>query len=251
MHGTIAVLMALSGMGCHHKSCDVVPTTACYTATYNSCYTAPVVMNGCYSSACYSAPVYDSCYSSATYTAPVYDSCYSSACYTPTVHRARRGGGLFGGLFSCFKKRHAVVDSCYSSCYSAPVYDSCYSGGYSASMPVYGDFTPAMSGQVISTGSIYGGDVIYGSTQGAYGSVQGGSYVAPAAATPEPPAVSGDAATGDVAPPPPVPSAEVDAPAASDLTTPPAVPNPADVLPDAPAVPSVPGIEAPPAPATP
>ena len=42
MQGTIAMLMALSGLGCHHKSCAPVVVDSCYTSGYNSCYAAPV-----------------------------------------------------------------------------------------------------------------------------------------------------------------------------------------------------------------
>ena len=110
MQGTIVMLMALSGLGCHHKSCDVtyVPsyygTGACYSG---SCYGggyATVAEPSCYSG-CYSSG-YSGCYSSG------YSGCYSS------------GYGCYGGGY----------DSCYSGCYSSGYgcygggYDSCYSG---------------------------------------------------------------------------------------------------------------------------
>ena len=40
MQGTIAVLMALSGLGCHHKHCASMPVMApaCYSACYGGCY---------------------------------------------------------------------------------------------------------------------------------------------------------------------------------------------------------------------
>ena len=101
MQGTVAVLMALSGLGCHHKSHDVATyAPACYSAPaydacYSSCYSAPVVYDACYSSSCYSAPIMDSCYST-----PIYDACYSSACYSAVDYCApRKKCGLFGGLF--------------------------------------------------------------------------------------------------------------------------------------------------------
>src|SRR5271157_2225866 len=99
MQGTIVMLMALSGLGCHHKSCDVayVPsyydTGACYGGCYGGGY-ATVVEPSCYSG-CYSSG-YSGCYSSG------YGGCY---------------GGCYGGGY----------DSCYSGCYGGG-YDSCYSG---------------------------------------------------------------------------------------------------------------------------
>ena len=74
MQGTIVMLMALSGLGCHHKGCDVVYTPSCYSG---GCY------GGCYATA-YATVVEPSCYSAC------YSGCYSggySGCY----------GGCYGG----------------------------------------------------------------------------------------------------------------------------------------------------------
>ena len=39
MQGTIVMLMALSGLGCHHKSCDVAYAPSCYSGgCYGGCY---------------------------------------------------------------------------------------------------------------------------------------------------------------------------------------------------------------------
>ena len=38
MQGTIVMMLALSGLGCHHKSCAPVNVSACYSACYSSCY---------------------------------------------------------------------------------------------------------------------------------------------------------------------------------------------------------------------
>ena len=38
MQGTIVMLMAMSGLGCHHKHRDVAPVSACYSSCYSSCY---------------------------------------------------------------------------------------------------------------------------------------------------------------------------------------------------------------------
>ncbi|MGZ3472091.1 MAG: hypothetical protein ACXWO1_20595, partial [Isosphaeraceae bacterium] len=58
MQGTIVMLMALSGLGCHHKSCDVAYAPSCYSGScYSGCY------GGCYSGD-YATIVEPSCYSS-------------------------------------------------------------------------------------------------------------------------------------------------------------------------------------------
>ena len=68
MQGTIVMMMALSGLGCHHKSCAPV-APACYDSCYSSCYSAPVVADcGTCGPTSYVAPA---CYSSC------YGSCYS------------------------------------------------------------------------------------------------------------------------------------------------------------------------------
>ena len=75
MQGTIVMLMALSGLGCHHKSCDVAyappyyGTGACYGGYYDGGY-ATVVGPSCYSD-CYSSG-YSGCYSIG------YGGCYDS-----------------------------------------------------------------------------------------------------------------------------------------------------------------------------
>ncbi len=45
MQATVVMLMALTGLGCHHKKCEPVYETSCYSSCYSS--------SGCYSS-CYS-----------------------------------------------------------------------------------------------------------------------------------------------------------------------------------------------------
>ena len=58
MQGTIVMLMALSGLGCHHKACDTAYAPSCYSGgCYGGCYAteySTVVEPSCYS-ACYSA----------------------------------------------------------------------------------------------------------------------------------------------------------------------------------------------------
>jgi len=43
MQGTVVMLMALSGLGCHHKSCVTTVAPACYSSCYGSCYSSPAV----------------------------------------------------------------------------------------------------------------------------------------------------------------------------------------------------------------
>lgn len=155
MHGTVVMLMALSGLGCHYKHADVVYAPSCYSgvadACYSSCYSSSVIQPACYSS-CYSASCYSSCYSEA---------CYSSSCYSSCYSGRKHGffGKHFGKLGGLFKKHHRtayVADSCYSSCYSsscytetyASCYSGCYSSGYAPAVfgteaPIYGTPIPA------------------------------------------------------------------------------------------------------------
>src|SRR5271165_3087587 len=89
MQGTVMMLMALSGLGCHNKGCDVA-------------YAAPTY--GCYSSGCY-ANVYPGFVSPQSYTG-CYTGCYSG-CYADVYGGGCFGGGCYGGGYS----------SCYSACY--------------------------------------------------------------------------------------------------------------------------------------
>ena len=114
MHGTVVMLMALSGLGCHHKHADVAYVPSCYTSSYDSCYSS-------YEPSCYSG-----CYSSADYIG----GCYSESCYSdpwPSCYSERRGCFLkrpfHGGPVKKHHRSHAPIEtSCYSSYYSG-----CYS----------------------------------------------------------------------------------------------------------------------------
>ncbi|HKM55270.1 MAG TPA: hypothetical protein VJY33_17830, partial [Isosphaeraceae bacterium] len=171
MQGTIVMLMALSGLGCHHKSCDVAfapsyyGSGGCYGGCYGGDYST-VVEPSCYSS-CY-ADGYSGCYSGG------YGGCYSGGYgggygYDDSGYGCgggRRGCGLFRALFSCFGGwgrgsgcfggHHRRYDSCYAADYG------CYSTGYSdyapavfgSSMPIYE--TPISSGQAMVAPSKYG-----------------------------------------------------------------------------------------------
>lgn len=152
MQGTIAVLVALSGLGCHHKSCDTYCPPACYSSHYDGCYASACYSYamptsqwmGCYSG-CYSltqAAYWDSCYGSACY-----GSCYGSACYASACYGGCYGscyGGCYGGhrrmrhhhgLFGC--KRN----SCEVCCASGQMMPY-GGGGWPMGMPVFGTYTP-------------------------------------------------------------------------------------------------------------
>jgi len=171
MQGTVVMLLALSGLGCHHKQCAPAYAETCYSSCYSgsSCYSSTCYSSGCYSS-CYSG---SSCYSSCYSGSSCYSSCYSgsscySSCYTET---------------SCYSSCYTET-SCYSSCYSGPKHkhglfghkrrscsaccapapmpvaascDPC-SMGYSG-VPVYGTYTPVYdgypSGQYVGSGQSY------------------------------------------------------------------------------------------------
>ena len=205
MHGTVVMLMALSGLGCHYKHADVAYTPSCYSgvadACYSSCYSSSVIQPACYSS-CYS-----SCYSEACYS----DSCYSS-CYSGRKHgHFKKGFGLFHGLF---KKHHrrAVVESCYSSCYST---------GYAPA--VFGSSMP-----------------IYETPMNAAPATTAPATTAPATTAPATTAPAGNdlyrggqpAQSIDTPPAPPEPVGAEPAPNASDL-----VPDASDLVPGADSVP--------------
>ena len=123
MQGTMVVLMALSGLGCHHKHCEVAYAPACYSSCYDGGW------GGChgasYVSGCYSAPVVvESCYSAG----------YGGGCYSSGHGGKHGGGGFLGRLFGHKKNRGGCHDVVYSACYDAGYssgYSACYSSGYS------------------------------------------------------------------------------------------------------------------------
>ena len=162
MQGTVVMLMALSGLGCHHKSAPVY-APASYSSCYSSCYSSPqaapvvdccptsYVAPSCYS-ACYSTSYsgcYTSCYSSSCYSTTSYDSCYSASagasCYSGGQRKHRHG--IFAGLFGHKKARRC------DTCNDFPVASGCYSTGYNSGFyggtyapAVYGSYTPAVNG---------------------------------------------------------------------------------------------------------
>ncbi|MDG3006939.1 hypothetical protein [Paludisphaera mucosa] len=207
MHGTVVMLMALSGLGCHHKHADVAYVPSCYSSISDGCY------SGCYSSTSYETPYATGCYSSADYIG----GCYSESCYSggfPSCYSERRGCFLtrlfHGGLF---KKHHRgsyapIETSCYSSCYSSS-YEPAVFG---TSLPIYE--TPWASAQVPSK-SIY----TIPSTQL--------PTTSEAPATPAPTAPAPAAAPADA------PKTTTPDETAAPSTTPPPPPTPASAVEDA------------------
>jgi hypothetical protein len=158
MQGMMVMLMAMSGLGCHHGHSGYA-ASACYDACYSS-----ASFSGCYDD--YAATAYSACYDGGS--AACYGACFDSgpscytydSCYAP---EAPTGCCLFRGLKRLFGKHHrsSCYDSCYGSCYTAgyDAYDSCYSSCYG--QPVFGSYTPVYSG-----GSYGIGAMSYGSAQG-------------------------------------------------------------------------------------
>jgi hypothetical protein len=197
MQGTVVMLMALSGLGCHNKSCDVVYAPPLYSCFSGGCY-ANVYPPAYVSPSCYSG-----CYSSG------YSGCYSG----------HHGCGLFAKLFSCFK--HSGCYGCYgcygggSGCYGSG--DSCYGGMYGSYASYDAPYAPPIFGYALQYN--YGG---MDSNQ-APSSVTGSAPVPSEAVPPVPP---------NPVPSTPVPSAPV--PAATPPATPPPPPGPGNVVPPIP-----------------
>lgn len=254
MQGTIVMLMALSGLGCHHKGCnDCYSAPAVVSSCYSACYDVGYVASapGCYSSAqscyggyegCYSL---SSCYSSACYSmpAPACGSCGSNACGggCGASYASHGCGRKHRGLFGCLKRKMcggcAPVASCYGGygCYGGN-WASCY-GGWSTAGYTMGSYTPVYGGQIIS-GPVYSSGQVIGSPVYSSGQVVGSSQAVYSAPVTTPaPAAAGDAAPA--APAESAPAAEA-APAAE-----PTPPPPADNLPAAEEAPATPPAPAP------
>lgn len=248
MQGTIVMLMALSGLGCHHKNCAPAYAPACYDSCYSGCY------SGCYSSPAVIDPmptsyVAPSCYSEC------YSSCYGGAYYVPTAYEScspcGRRPGLLARLFGklCGRGSGACYDfpvaaACYGGSYSDACYSACYSGCYSGcyggtSYPaVYGVESPIISspqGGVITGGSAYPAGQMIGTTAAPQGSVSMPVEAAPATASPA------EAAPATPTPAPADTNAPPEAPKPADVDTPPAPagaappPAPAEAAPEKPA----------------
>ena len=240
MQGTVIMLMALSGLGCHHKGSAPAVMASCYAQTcyssgYSGCYSggyaspqveyaptsyvAPSCYSECYSS-CYSA-AYAGCYSAASYGSG--GSCYGGSCY---------GGGQKHrhGLFGHRRKSCgacAPVAACYSSCYGGEMM-----GGGSYSPAIYGSYTP-----VYGSGQTYGTSPMYGSGQAVPQSMDRMTAPsAPAAPVAEPLMPEDKPAAEKPATPPPPPAAVAPTVAPADPVAP-VIEKPATPPPPAPAVP--------------
>jgi hypothetical protein len=243
MQGTIVMLMALSGLGCHHRDCAPAVAPACYDIGYS----APVVADcaPCAQTSYVAPSSYSDCYSTG------YSGCYSAGYTVPTgncfsgfgTHRHHHG--LFGGL--CGRRR-----SCDVCDVPQPTdCNTCNGGGYAPA--VYGIYTP-----VYSTGQVPGA-----SAAAAPMTLEPAAAPAPPAAysttppAPPTPAVIPPAATTPPAPPAP---AAAPAPTSVKSDVPPAPPTPLappapkiQTVPAAPSLPSVapPPVAVPPVPAAP
>jgi hypothetical protein len=239
MQGTVVMLMALSGLGCHNKSCDAIyaPPTygcfggGCYANVYPS-YTSPQSFTGCYTggySGCY-ATYYGGdggCFGGGCYGGGY--SCYSS-CYGGGYRSGHHGCGLLSKLFGCCGRKHFGY-------YNSSYYDSTYGYDSPYSPPIFG----------------YALQYNYGGV--APGQVQSSVDMTPSeAATPVP----ATPVPTDSPPPPPVtePSATPAAPtpaAPSETTLPPStttppVPQEPTLTPPGQVVPSIPKAVTPPKP---
>jgi len=205
MQGTVVMLMALSSLGCHNKSYDVVyapPTYSCfgggcYANVYPN-YVAPSSYNGCYAggySGCYSS-CYSGCFGGGCYGGG-YGSCYSS-CYGGG-YRSHHGCGLLARLFGCCgRNRHNAYD-----------YDD-FGAGYGYGMP----YDPPVFGYALQFN--YGAPVVGdGSTPGSVPS----EAAPPVPANPVEPAATPAATTPKPAAPMP------------DVNTPPTPPRPTPAIP--------------------
>jgi hypothetical protein len=167
MQGTIVMLMALSGLGCHHKSCDVT-----YVPSYYG------------TGACSS-------------TAYAHDGCHAGGAVGCGSSRFPCHDCLLSGLFYCFGgwggswKGHCL----FAGHHRGYGYDDGYYGGdyYSTS---YSEYSPAVFGSRIP---IY--ETPMTASQGT--AAPSPSYAAPATPAPETPATAAPAAPP---PPPPTPA---------------------------------------------
>ena len=208
MQGTIVMLMALSGLGCHHKSCDVA-----YVPSYYG--------TGACSSTGYAHDGWGP-------SSGGYDGCYAGGAVGCGSSRFPCHGCLLSGLFHCFggwggswKQGHGLFAGHH------PGYDHDDYGGdyYSTS---YSDHSPAVFGSSIP---IYETPM----TAGQVTAAPSPSYAAPAPPAPETPATAAPAAakpdeTTAPTPPPPTP-APGDSAAPSPPVPAPPTPAPAEVKP--------------------
>jgi hypothetical protein len=222
MQGTLVMLVALSGLGCHNRGCDIAYAPPTYSSCFGvglGCYAdlypgpvTPACYAGCYGggySGCYGGG-FSSCY------AGCYGGCYGGGCYGGWFGSCYGGGwggcyggkhhrGCGGGLFSCFHRKRCSYCSGYD--YAAP---SCYASAYapavfgSALGMSYGPFTSGQSMAVPS--KQWGGSTMQGTTTAPPVPSEVAPPVAPTPVTPRaatPPATP----SMDTPPPPPAPAA--------------------------------------------
>ena len=261
MQGTIVMLMALSGLGCHHRDCAPAVATGCNDSGYVG-YAAPMLndcQQGCGQTSYVAPSCYSGCYStgySGSYSAG-YSSCYSqptSGCFPSGWNHKRHGlfGWLCGRRRSCDVCDVPVSNGCG---YNAPVSNGC---GCNGNGSVYGsDFAPAVYG---SYTPVYSAGQVTGAVQAT--TTTPAATLEPAATVPPPPAaVTTPPPPPAPAPPaavmtPPAPPAPVTPSAAPSLTPPPApvTPSAAPAVPAAPKLPtapSLPSVAPPPVPSVP
>jgi hypothetical protein len=221
MQGTVVMLMALSGLGCHNKSCDVAYAPpayscfsgGCYANVYPPDYVSPSCYSGCYSSG------YSGCYSAS------FGGCYGG-CYSGS-YGGHHGCGLFAKLFSCFNHSGR---GCYGSGYG------CYGGGFGCFGGCYGDssydapYSPAIYGYALQYN--YGS---MDSNQGPSSTMSPGmtpsEAVAPVAPNPVPPSPAPSTPAPPEATPPAPPPAATPAIVAPPLPAAPATVVPAEPAP--------------------
>ena len=207
MQGTVMMLMALSGLGCHNRGCDLVyasPTyggfpSSCYANAYPS-YVSPQAFTGCYAggySGCYATVYGGGCYGGGCFGGGCYGGGYSS-CYSACYGGGHHGCGILARLFSCCGKRygHGYGNYAYADFYGSP---------YGYGMP----YTPSIYGYAREFN--YGTGAPGEAAMGYQGAGMGGTpteAAPPVPATPAPstPATDMPAPTaptpGGVSPPP-------------------------------------------------
>ncbi len=200
MQGTIVMLMALSGLGCHNKCYDVAygPPAygcvggGCYANVYPTGWASPQSFAGCYAggySGCYSTGY--GCFGGGCFGGG-YGSCYS-ACYGGGYRR--HGCGLLAGLFGCCRWKNSDYYA-FDTSYGGPM-DS----GISYNPPIFG----------YALQYNYGGDSGAQVGPGASGTPSEAAPVppnpvppgGPTSTTPPPPAAVPPATTTPAPPPPP------------------------------------------------
>jgi hypothetical protein len=142
MQGTVVMLMALSGLGCHNKCYDVVyaPPSygcfggGCYADVYPT-YVAPAAFVGCYTggySGCYSS-CFSGCFGGGCYGGGY--ACYSG-CYGGGYRHGHHGCGLLAMLFSCFRGHHGGYGYGYGYGYGG--YDGYWGDGMGYDPAIFG-----------------------------------------------------------------------------------------------------------------